>query len=188
MRLRGEIKRRRIIEAADKLFYQQGYQQTSFTEIAAASSLNRGNFYYYFKTKDDILRAVIQMRYQQLQSMLASWDEEFTDPKERMKHLGYFIQSQEDNLVHYGCPQGTLISELSKEQSSLYSEATELLDVVLKWLEKQFKALDYADKSSIMAMRFLAKIQGISLLANVYRNKEFLQHEICDLLAWLDKV
>lgn len=48
-----------IVEEADALFYESGFEATSFAEIAKAVGISRGNFYHHFKTKDDILDAVI---------------------------------------------------------------------------------------------------------------------------------
>lgn len=50
--------REQIVESADRLFYQQGYENTSFADIAQAVHISRGNFYYHFKSKDQILDAV----------------------------------------------------------------------------------------------------------------------------------
>jgi len=44
--------RRHIVAAADRLFYQQGFEHTSFADIAEAVAISRGNFYYHFKTQD----------------------------------------------------------------------------------------------------------------------------------------
>ena len=54
--------RESIVEAADRLFYQRGYDHTSFADIADDVEISRGNFYHHFKTKDDILAAVISRR------------------------------------------------------------------------------------------------------------------------------
>ncbi|HJT14208.1 MAG TPA: TetR/AcrR family transcriptional regulator, partial [Dongiaceae bacterium] len=35
-----------IVEAADHLFYRQGYEHTSFSDIADDVQISRGNFYY----------------------------------------------------------------------------------------------------------------------------------------------
>ena len=42
---KGEALRQRIIVAADELFYQQGYENTSFSDIADMIGISRGNFY-----------------------------------------------------------------------------------------------------------------------------------------------
>ena len=51
--------REHIVRAADELFYKQGFEHTSFADVAHAVGISRGNFYYHFKTKDEILAAVI---------------------------------------------------------------------------------------------------------------------------------
>lgn len=65
--------RERIVAEADELFYRKGFERTSFSDIAEAVNISRGNFYYHFKTKDDILDAVIQARLGKTQVMLDQW-------------------------------------------------------------------------------------------------------------------
>ena len=63
-----------IVDAADQLFYRQGYEHTSFSDIADAVQISRGNFYYHFKSKDEILDAVIDERLANTQTMLEQWE------------------------------------------------------------------------------------------------------------------
>jgi len=67
----NQLTRERIVDKADQLFYEQGFEHTSFTQIAEALGISRGNFYYHFKTKDEILDAVISHRIVRTNSMLA---------------------------------------------------------------------------------------------------------------------
>ena len=62
MARKSERTRQRIIEAANRLFYHRGYNQTSFSDVVEAAGVPRGNIYYYFKTKDEILEAAIDHR------------------------------------------------------------------------------------------------------------------------------
>lgn len=68
--------RQHIVEAADDLFYRQGFAHTSFADIAKAVNISRSNFYHHFKTKDDMLDAVIQNRLNKTEQMLADWGEQ----------------------------------------------------------------------------------------------------------------
>jgi TetR/AcrR family transcriptional regulator, transcriptional repressor for nem operon len=45
----------RIIEAADWLFCERGYEHTSFADVAERVKRSRGNFYHHFKPKAEIL-------------------------------------------------------------------------------------------------------------------------------------
>jgi len=55
-------KRGRLIVAACDLFYRQGIAGTTLAHIAEAAEVPLGNVYYYFKTKDDIVAAVVEAR------------------------------------------------------------------------------------------------------------------------------
>jgi AcrR family transcriptional regulator len=48
----------RISEAGLKLFLAKGYEATTLDEIAAAAGISRRTFFYYFKSKEDILLAL----------------------------------------------------------------------------------------------------------------------------------
>ena len=45
----------RIVDAAWKLFYEQGFENTTVEEIIALSVTSKGSFYHYFGSKDDLL-------------------------------------------------------------------------------------------------------------------------------------
>ena len=45
----------KIISAAWKLFYEQGFENTTVEEIIALSATSKGSFYHYFGSKDDLL-------------------------------------------------------------------------------------------------------------------------------------
>lgn len=55
-----EERRAEMISAASKLFAQQGFVRTSVTEIVTAVDVAKGLFYYYFTTKDDMVKAVVE--------------------------------------------------------------------------------------------------------------------------------
>ena len=55
-----EERRAEMIAAASKLFAQQGFVRTSMAEIVSAVDVAKGLFYYYFTTKDDMVKAVVE--------------------------------------------------------------------------------------------------------------------------------
>ena len=54
--------RDRILAAAEQLFAERGFDRTSTARIAAAASVPHGLIFYYFKTKMDLLLAVVRDR------------------------------------------------------------------------------------------------------------------------------
>ena len=55
-----EERRAEMVAAASKLFAQQGFIRTSVAEIVSAVDVAKGLFYYYFTTKDDMVKAVVE--------------------------------------------------------------------------------------------------------------------------------
>jgi AcrR family transcriptional regulator len=55
-----ETRRRELIEKAERLFLKKGYDETTISDIVNSAGVAQGTFYYYFKTKDDILDAIAE--------------------------------------------------------------------------------------------------------------------------------
>ena len=181
----GEIVRREILAAANRLFYHQGYNQASFTDIAEAAGIPRGNFYYYFKSKDDILGAVIDARVEGIRAMLAAWDAAEPDPRLRLKRFSKMILSSEKELLRYGCPMGSLNIELGKAQSALKAKAKLMFDLFIEWLTQQFAALGYKHAPQL-AMDLMARAQGVAVMTQVYGDRKFLRAQLAALDAWIE--
>ena len=61
-RTRRNDKRDRLVESADRLIYEQTFHTTTLADIAKDADVPLGNVYYYFKTKEAIMEAVIQKK------------------------------------------------------------------------------------------------------------------------------
>ncbi len=182
--------RDRIVETADRLFYERGYGHTSFADIASAVELSRGNFYYHFKTKDEILAAVIELRKQKTQTKLDAWSAEAGTPAAR---IGRFIDMMAMNapaIRRNGCPVGTLCTELSKLEHPALEQANTLFTIFRDWLRAQFGELgaDTAGKADTLAMHLLARSQGIATLANAFEDEDFIRQEVAQLHDWLHAI
>ena len=59
---KGEIKRAGILDAAERLFLEKGYEGTSVQDILDALGMSKGGFYHYFDSKEAVLRAVSERR------------------------------------------------------------------------------------------------------------------------------
>ncbi len=184
---KGEHSREQIVKTANRLFYAKGYSQTSFSDIVEASAMRRGNIYYYFKTKEDILDAVIAQRLTDIRTLLEGWDAEFPAARDRLKRFAAMILLSQDELLDWGCPMGTLNSELAKVQPDLQQHALAMFDLFRDWLSQQFRSLGKTkDQADRLALETLARGQGISMMTHIYRDITFLKRETRKLSAWFD--
>jgi AcrR family transcriptional regulator len=184
---KGQKNLQRILSAADELIYHQGFNQTSFTDVAKASGIPKGNFYYYFKSKDELLLAVIDMRLDNIRQMLAGWEQQYSDPKDRLKRYARILLNEAQAVVRYGCPMGSLNVELGKTQQALQAKAASMFSLFLDWLEQQFRALGQTKKRSrYLALHLSAMLQGTALVSSVYSDVGFLQQELKGINAWIE--
>lgn len=179
--------REHIVEAADALFYRQGYEHTSFSDIADDVQISRGNFYYHFKTKDEILDAVIDARTVDTQRMLDRWEAEGTRPADRIRSFIDMLVANRADIKRFGCPVGTLCTELAKLDHAARSEANNLFALFHAWLRRQFAALGRAQDSDALAMHLLARSQGVATLANAFQDDTFIRREVALMHDWLDQ-
>jgi len=185
---KSDTNRQKIIAAAFDLFYHQGFNQTSFSDIAEAADFPRGNFYYYFKSKDELLKEVVQYQVERIKQMIEVWDRASSEPAERLLFLAKMMEESRDDVVRYGCPLGTLTAELGKTQLGLQQEAVHMFDVLIDWVSARLNELGYADQSRILAMHVIARIQGVTTMASAYSDSAFMDYEIDNIRAELTRL
>ena len=178
-------KRERLVAAATQLLHQQGVERTTLADIATAADVPTGNVYYYFKTKDEVIAAVIEAHVQQIKTTLASIDTHHRSPKSRLKAFVREFTAQSEIVAQHGCPLGSLCSELGKrvKQSSL--PVAELMRLPIEWAEEQFRSLGRRDAHEL-ALDLLAAYEGSALLANTLRDPSVLSRAARRLNHWID--
>jgi AcrR family transcriptional regulator len=178
-------KRERLIGAAVELLHQQGIERTTLADIAKAADVPPGNVYYYFKTKDDVIAAVIDAHLQMVRQMLASIDARHRSPKGRLKALVRELADQGETVARYGCPLGSLCSELDKRVQGSDLPVADLMAVPLGWAEAQFREMGRRDARDL-ALGLLSAYEGSALMANTLRDPTLLPRASRRIDAWID--
>jgi TetR/AcrR family transcriptional repressor of nem operon len=179
-------KRERLVEGARLVLHQQGVEKTTLADIAQAADVPVGNVYYYFKTKDELVQAAIDAHAHDIQMMLASFDRH-RSPKARLKAFVRALTDQRELAARYGCPHGTLCSELDKREDGLDRAAAKLMQLSIDWAERQFRLLGRRDARDL-GVAMIAAYQGISLLTNTFREPELMVREARRLERWIDSL
>jgi TetR/AcrR family transcriptional regulator, transcriptional repressor for nem operon len=122
--------RQRIVEAALYLFWLRGYTATGIAEILERANANAGSFYYCFKTKEELLLAVLELYIQTLMPIVVQPVlSQVQDPVERVFGILEFYRK---NLLAtgctYGCPIGRLALEIPEEQFRVHKRLADNFD------------------------------------------------------------
>ena len=186
--MKEKATREQIIEAADKLFYQQGFEATSFADIAKAVEISRGNFYHHFKSKDEILEAVIEYRLTNTQKMLNRWESEGDSPEARIQSFINILIMNRAKIKFYGCPVGTLCTELAKLNHPSQANANKLFTLFREWLRRQFRLAGHSKNADELAMYVLSMSQGVATLGSAFQDEKYILQEVKRMTSWFEQL
>ncbi|MBV8789285.1 MAG: TetR/AcrR family transcriptional regulator [Mycobacterium sp.] len=177
-------KRERLITAACDLFYRQGIAGTTLADIAESADVPLGNVYYYFKSKDEIVAAVVEARTEQIRSATAALQRRHGSPKARLKALVGLLADDRDAIAEHGCPLGTLCTELANHSADSPLLTAPLMQTLVDWTEQQFHAMGRRDAHDL-AIQLVVAYQGSAVLTNALAQPELMAREARRLEKWI---
>ena len=114
---KGEIRKQEIINTAERLFCQKGYEQTSIQDILDILNSSKGSFYHHFISKESLLEAVCAKRaLQGAQTILSAVDDSFPASRNLNVLLSGMIPFRNEKMVFllmllpvFRLPEGRII-------------------------------------------------------------------------------
>jgi TetR/AcrR family transcriptional repressor of nem operon len=186
-RSQGAQKRQRLVDSARRMVYHQGVERTTLADVATEADVAVGNIFYYFKSKDELVDAVVEGYCGEGEEWLARLDRRRT-PRSRLKGFVEGLDAIRDSISQYGCQIGTLASELNKRCGTEASSGSqELLGSVVDWAERQFREMGQSDARDL-AVTLVAAYQGTAVLTHSLRDPELMHRQSRRLLRWIDDV
>ncbi len=167
-------RRQHIVELAAQVVYRQGFKGTSVENVLEIAGVGKGNFYHYFRSKDELGIAII--------GEMEKWitgppgDEMFAPAKAPLQRLQDYITfvREQRHLDNHGDPLGNLAAELGDTEPFVKP-----LRKALDALTDRFEALvsEYAMErqahvdARIIARSLVAHVHGLSTIFKVDRDE-----------------
>ena len=105
--------RERLVVTARVLFWERGYEATSLADVVQKAGARSGSLYYFFRTKEELLLAVLDQYVDLLWPMVIEpVFSHVTDPIERIFGI---LDGYRQGLVYTGCTRGCPIGNLALE-------------------------------------------------------------------------
>lgn len=186
--MKTQATRDQIVDAADRLIYEKGFEYMAFADLANAVGISRGNVSFYFPTRDEILAAVIEQRLDRTRRMLEQWETGGIDARERIRSYIRIPLTNRTMVLRYGCPVGTLCTELAKLGHDGLVQASRIFGLFREWLGCQFADLGCGGNADALAMQVLAWSQGVATLASAFHDEPFVRAEVRRMEDWLDSL
>jgi TetR/AcrR family transcriptional regulator, transcriptional repressor for nem operon len=185
-RTKGSQRRDALVSAARTTLHEQGVHRTTLADVAATAGVPVGNLYYYFKTKDDIVGAVLDSYDNDYPKIRQLLDAQPT-PQDRLKTLVRLLIGAKDRITAHGCPIGSLCSELDKRDDALSARGAEVLGRLVAIATAEFTSLGRTDAREL-GIALIAAYEGAALLANTLRDPGILTGEAARLEHWIDSL
>ncbi|HEY4289955.1 MAG TPA: TetR/AcrR family transcriptional regulator [Puia sp.] len=101
---RGQAVVDKILDTADKLFYQQGYNLTGINQIIEEAGIAKGSLYQHFPSKTDLLVGYVELNHKGWFTRLKAHIDSVTDPKEKLPAIFDHHIGRQEYREHGGCP------------------------------------------------------------------------------------
>jgi len=167
---KGET-RNKLLDAAARLFHEQGFAATGVATILREAGVNSGSLYHFFPSKEDLLKGVLE-RYTELLHpiVLEPVEQVETDPVERVfALLAVYRRGLEATGCRRGCPIGNLALEVSdsypRARPGIDRNFRNWTDGVTRWLAQARERFPAATDLETLAEFVLVVMEGGLMLA-----------------------
>jgi TetR/AcrR family transcriptional regulator, transcriptional repressor for nem operon len=184
----------KIIRVALDLFHENGINATSVDEILKASGTGKSQFYYYFKSKEGLISAVLDSFFEFIKSEDSPIDREIQSWEDLEVFLSFFVTMNKCFNKPRACPLGFIGVELNASQIELSEQVNEIFDYIKLALKKFFdKAKKNGDlkkniDSASLADFCLAILQGGLMTSKIRRDIKPLKASIKHAFKYLKAV
>lgn len=180
MTRRGRASRERIVERAAELFAERGIAGTSVDEVLAAAGAGKGQFYHYFRSRDELAAAAVGYRCERVVEGLTGALGSVSSLAGLEMALTEFVAGFEQSGMP-GCPIGTLAAEVAGRNEDARIQAAAGFDAWERLLADAMERMRQrgemrADaEPAVLATGLLASIEGGMVLSQARRDMASLR-------------
>jgi TetR/AcrR family transcriptional repressor of nem operon len=189
---KGQETRRRIVDAAADLIFEQGVAHTTIEDVRAAADVSSSQLYHYFDDKPALVRAVIEHQVDTIVDGQETFDLSSLDGLRAWRD--WVIEHQRELNCSGGCPIGSLGSELAETDPEARAQVADgfkrweaAIQNGLREMHARGRLPPDTDPGTL-ALALLAALQGGLLLTQIQRDTQPLEaalDSILDLIARL---
>ena len=184
----------KLVEAARRLFWEKGYEATSLQEIVDRAKVRSGSLYYFFRTKEDLLLAVLDHYVELLwPAVIEPAFGRTADPIERIFSI---LTGYREGLIYtgfsHGCPIGNLALEVSDELPRARERIARNFAGWRKWIRKCLEGaserLPAKVDSERLATFVLTVMEGAVMQARAHHSLEQFDSSVAELREYFNRL
>jgi AcrR family transcriptional regulator len=164
--------RGQIIETANRLFYDQGYNLTGINQIIEEAGVAKASLYYHFPSKEDLCIEYLKKRYESWSRKLSKFIEGVTDPKEIIIKC-FECRSQQLLETNYGgCSYIRIVAEMPQRSEKISNQVILNKEKQRNFFTDQVKKIKRIRAGSVkdLANTIFLLFDGATMQCQVYRD------------------
>lgn len=161
-----------VLKIATSLFLERGFQVTSMDDIVAASKVSKTNIYYHFKSKEELLTAIVKQMTGRYDEMIRETAAQTHLPvTERISRMTAHLAEQQPHSLG-GCPFLTIYIQTAREYDFVREEISGFFRMQIATLEKLLQeGIDRGEFNAQLPAPHIA-----ALIVSAIEGGLFLQH------------
>jgi TetR/AcrR family transcriptional regulator, transcriptional repressor for nem operon len=177
--------KQKLLNTAVTLIWESSYGSISVDDICNRAGVNKGSFYYAFKSKSDLAAAAFEDHWNKKRGLMDEIFSSQVPPLERLeRYCDRVVQDQMEKYEKFGklcgCPFASIGSELSTQDEQIRKKAHELSERSMKYLASMLRdaAADgvlHSKDPVELARQVFCYAGGLIMQAKIENNPEVLE-------------
>ena len=136
---KAQATRDRILVSASELFHMNGYTATGLDRIIAEAEVTKGNFYYHFKSKEELVLATLDLQFEEFLTGIESVFAASSTAREKLFGLLELLLAVEKEHFSNGKIRGCFFGNLSLDMSTLSRPVQKKIKRIFSDFQKVFQ-------------------------------------------------
>ena len=165
-----ERTRDQILDAAAKVFREQGFAGSGLGSVMSEAGMTKGGFYAHFKSKEDLFAQALARAFSQSRKNWMDGFDHLSDQEWLDTAVARYLSPQHREMILDGCPVPALLSEISRSGEMPRQTFQEHLEEFMDEMGQRFPADKETGRKSALVM--LAVFAGAMGLARAVKDDE----------------
>ncbi len=171
----------KILASAKELFHEYGFQQTSVDEILKKSGVTKSNFYYHFKSKEELGLIILESFIKQYEAdvLMKTLGNKSLGPLRRLVEFYNSVKTFHRDLINpKGCPFGNMAIEMSGSNENVREKLSAFFNswekVIEECINEGMRTGDFRSDihPGVVAQLILSHLEGAIMMVKTHRSIE----------------
>jgi AcrR family transcriptional regulator len=165
--------RERLLESAKRLFSQKGYYATSVEDIVESAGLSKGAFYFYFKSKEELFKILVEEMHLNIMKRLENFLERDLPLEDALiEHAKVFLEDIYQNRHIAQIFLFQLVGTNEEFRELYYTKVSHLRELLAKMVDRAIQRGEITYKNAENTVNLYAGFLRTLVLEYVFKERE----------------